>query len=217
MGALMHSAVTYHKHEPWEEYSTLLGDIELNSNRLLELSLANYTQDNDVNIAQDNFYRWQADLSRIYSTSDLTLHFVLATGQMTIDGVPLSYNQGLSTRWNQVISASSAQSSFTISVGSMGLDGYSLTTRVFLRLEVINASSGFAYVLVTKENNAPITDLDNKNFRVNGLATLNVTSLYDRSREALVYRLGYQGNPPSVEVRVWDHRGILVVGQKSAT
>jgi len=35
IGALMHRAVTYYKHEPWQEYLTLIGSIELNSRRLV--------------------------------------------------------------------------------------------------------------------------------------------------------------------------------------
>ncbi len=43
IGVLMHRAGTYYKHEPWEEYLMLIGNIELNCRRLVELSLANYT------------------------------------------------------------------------------------------------------------------------------------------------------------------------------
>ena len=46
MGAIIHRAGTYYKHEPWEEYLTLISDIEVNSRRLVELSLVNYTNSN---------------------------------------------------------------------------------------------------------------------------------------------------------------------------
>jgi hypothetical protein len=49
ISALMHRAVTYYRHEPWEEYLALIGNIELNSHRLVELSLANYTNPIKVN------------------------------------------------------------------------------------------------------------------------------------------------------------------------
>ena len=50
---------TYYKNEPWEEYTTLVGNIELNSQRLLELSLDNYVQTGNDKIFEENFIKWQ--------------------------------------------------------------------------------------------------------------------------------------------------------------
>ena len=59
IGAVMHNAATYYKNEPWEEYATLVSNIELNSQRLLKLSL------NEGNFSR-NFKEWQSDLVVLY-------------------------------------------------------------------------------------------------------------------------------------------------------
>jgi len=68
IGAVMHNATTYYKTEPWEEYVTLVGNIELNSKRLLELSP---TQDEFAK----NFKEWQSDLSQLYPGAGIKLSY----------------------------------------------------------------------------------------------------------------------------------------------
>src|SRR5512139_3795263 len=75
IGALMHGAITYYKHEPWEEYSTLIGDIELNTRRDVELSLSDYSTSSveDDSILGVNLETWQKDLKNIYPSSGIVL------------------------------------------------------------------------------------------------------------------------------------------------
>ena len=68
IGAVMHNAATYYKNEPWEEYTTLVSNIELNSQRLLELSL---NPDDFVN----NFNKWQSDLASLYPGAGIKLSY----------------------------------------------------------------------------------------------------------------------------------------------
>jgi hypothetical protein len=68
IGAIMHNAVTYYRSEPWEEYTTLVGNIELNSQHLVELS-------NDQNEFEDNFDGWQSDLTRLYPGAGIKLSY----------------------------------------------------------------------------------------------------------------------------------------------
>jgi hypothetical protein len=68
IGAVMHNAATYYKNEPWEEYTTLVSNIELSSQRLLELSL---NPDDFAN----NFYKWQADIPSLYPGAGIKLTY----------------------------------------------------------------------------------------------------------------------------------------------
>ena len=76
IGALMHSAITYYKHEPWEEYSALIGDVEINSRRVVELCLANYTNSiQDESILNVTLHKWEKDLTEIYD--DVNWNYVV--------------------------------------------------------------------------------------------------------------------------------------------
>jgi len=107
IGALMHGAITYYKHEPWEEYSTLIGDIEINSRRLVELSLADYSN----SLVEDNstlgvyLGNWQTDLIRIYPSSGIVL-----------ESNPLSYELKNSSRVNSTTSESMARAAFHLTL-----------------------------------------------------------------------------------------------------
>ena len=68
IGAVMHNAATYYKNEPWEEYATLVSNIELNSQRLLKLSL------NEGNFSR-NFKEWQSDLAILYPGEGIKLSY----------------------------------------------------------------------------------------------------------------------------------------------
>ncbi len=216
IAALIHSAVTYYKHEPWEEYTTLIGDLELGSKRLVELSLVNYTHGTDLTVLGANLERWQEDLVRIYANGEVALSSSLTSGQRNLNGLPLTFSQGLVRDWNKDWSASSAQSDFTLNMGSIGLNGYRFTSTAFLSLRVlnhtaINATTSEAYVVVRGDNNLPVSELTKANFKINGVNPSLVSAIYDRGY-ALVYKLTYQDITLPV-IEVWDARGIRVVAQ----
>jgi hypothetical protein len=204
LGALMNRAVTYYKHEPWEEYLTLIGNIELSSNTLVELSLTNYTnaQTPDVNILKNNLDQWQINLTRIYP------------GQ----GVSLNSTYCYITRdWNKTSSFSNATVSFTLNVASIGLTGYKFTATAFLNLTILSQTGNQLNVTVKIEGGRPLTGLGKENFRVSNssmvLTVMNVTGYYDQ-REALVYTIQCnQTITTPITVSVWDLRGIQVVAK----
>jgi hypothetical protein len=68
IGAIMHNAVTYYRSEPWEEYTTLVSNIELNSQHLVELS-------HDPAEFENNFNEWQSDLTRLYPGVGIKLSY----------------------------------------------------------------------------------------------------------------------------------------------
>lgn len=215
IGALLHGAITYYKHEPWEEYSTLIRDVELNSRQLLELSIVDYTQTGNQNVLNESLTRWQQDLLRMYPGSGINLEFTLANGPTNIFGKTLTFDRGLVRVWNQTESFSSAKANFKLSISSMGIAGYEFTAEIFLRLNIIgyDASTNKVTLMVTGDDNIPISNLGSSNFKVNNAAINNVTSVYDPSYAALKYVISYQGpSPPMVEV--WDQRGIHIIGYR---
>jgi len=209
IGALMHRAVTYYKHEPWEEYLTLIGNIELNSHRLVELSLANYThaEENNIYILRDNLQKWQNDLTRIYPGYGISLNYELASG------TNYNYYLGLTRHWNKTASFSAANASFTLDITSIGLTGYKFMATVFLNLTILNTAGNEITVTVKGEDGTPITNLKKDSFQVSNLNITGVTPQYDQ-KEVLVYTIKCDRTiPPSVTVKVWDERGIQVTAK----
>jgi hypothetical protein len=203
IGALMHGAVTYYKHEPWEEYLTLIANIELNSRQLVELSLSNCTQTLDDNILETNMDNWQADLNTMYPSSGIAL---------------TATSMELTRSWNQTAAISSGRSDFTLDIRSIGLTGYKFTAAAFLNLTILNVDSSNITVTVKGEDRMPLTDLNKNNFRVIEPAntTINkVTPLY-HSTEIFVYVINFDAPITGpVTVTVWDQRGIYVTARRA--
>jgi len=204
LAALMNRAVTYYTHEPWEEYLTLIGNIELSSNRLIELSLTNYTNaaTPDPNILKNALDQWQINLTRIYPGR----------------GVSLNYsNYFIVPDWNKTSSSSKATASFTVDIASIGLSGYKFTATAFLNLTVLATSTYQINVTVKVEDGRPLTNLGKANFQVSNssmsFTIMNVTGYYDQ-REALVYTIECnQTITTPITVSVWDPRGIQVMAK----
>ncbi|MEM3551299.1 MAG: hypothetical protein QXV01_09450, partial [Candidatus Bathyarchaeia archaeon] len=182
IGALMHRAVTYYRHEPWEEYLALIGNIELNSKRLVELSLANYSFTLNQDILKSNLEKWSVDVSKIYLGRGVTLNYSLASGYYNVYGTPIYYNLGLNHSWWKPNSFTAANATFTLDIASIGLQAYKFTAKTSLKL--MNASkltrmavkssepTRYIYtinVTVTDENNNPITSLRKENFIISDL------------------------------------------------
>jgi len=199
---LLHRTVTYYKHEPWEEYLALIGSIELNSERLVTLSLANYTQTLNQDILTENLEKWQIDIMKIYSGRGISL---------TYETAYLNYS------WEKQQSLSVANVTFTLDIESIGLKGYKFTVVKLLNLTIIAIDESSIIVTVKDENKAPVTDLE-ENFKVidantnSTLEDIEVTSDYDE-KEQLIYRLRLLCNctvPTPVVVEVWSPENIRV-------
>ena len=202
IGALLHGAVTYYRHEPWEEYSTLIRDVELNSRQLVELSLVDYTQTGNPNVLSESLSSWQQDLLRIYPGIGINLEFTLANGQ------------GLFSEWNQPVSYSAAKANFSLSISSVGITGYAFTAETLLKLNIerYDPNTNTTTLTVTSENNIPVSNLNSGNFKVNALP-VNLTSSFNQGSLALKYVMSYEGqSPPTIEE--WDQRGIHIIGYK---
>jgi hypothetical protein len=196
IGALMHSAITFYRHEPWEEYATQIGDVEINSAKLVELSLASYTNGpSNSTILNDNLEKWQSDLLQIYPSSGVILKSVI-----------YGMTQGLNP---------SARVDFTLNINSIGLTGYKFSARSALRVDIIRVYSpdSVSYeitAVIKDESGQPIPNLKTSNFRINNTSPTAVSSFYDTTY-VLEYVIEYQGSLPAT-LEVTDNRGIRAVG-----
>lgn len=205
IGAILYSAVTYYKHEPWEEYLTLVGNVELSSRSLVALSLSNYTHTLNTNILKANLEQWQSNLTKIYPGHGIALTYSLASGT------------GLTHDWNKTASFSAANATFNLNITSVGLTGYKFIATAFLNLTILNVdnTTNKINVTVTGEDRMPITNLKKDNFQVDGLNIITVTSHYDPDY-MLVYTINCETSPPlNATVRVLDQRGIQVIAKKT--
>ena len=211
IGAIMYSAETYYRYEQWEEYVTFLEHVKLNTIRLVEISLANYTASGNNSTLKDNLNQWQNDLRKAYPGYGLILTYDLA------DGTNINYSQGLASRWNETVSYSTANATLALNITSVGLKGFRFMATAFLSLTIVNftAPTDEITVAVTKENEMPVTDLKRGNFRVDGLNIENVTSSYHEDY-MLVYTIKCnQTIPAPVTVTVRDQRGIKVIAKNT--
>ena len=211
VGAILYSAVTYYRHEPWEEYLTLIGNVEQSSRGLVALSLSNHTHTLDTNILKANLERWQINLAKIYSGHGIALTYSLASG------TEYSYSLGLTYDWSETSSFSAANVTFNLNITSVGLTGYKFIATAFLNLTILNVDSiaNKTDVVVTGEDGMPIAHLKEDNFQVDGLNITDVTSRYDPDY-IIVYTIDCETSPPpDATVRVWDQRGIKVVAKNT--
>ncbi len=213
IGALMHRAVTYYKHEPWEEYLTVIGNIELNSRRLVELSLSNYTQSFDQAVLKSSLEKWQNDLIHIYLGRGVQMSQTVSQGLYNVYGASTNYTQGLNCTWMQKSAYSTANASFSVNMTSIGLTGYRFISSAFLNLTTINVTTNTITVFVAAEDNQPVTGLSISNFQVEGYSITDVKKSQDQT-----YRVVYEikcGSTISgpVNVTVWDARGIKVTSR----
>ncbi len=215
LGAMLHVSVTYYKHEPWEEYLTLIGNIELGSEGLVNLSLANYTNSatTDSTVLDNNLQKWQNDMSKIYQGFGVALNYTTAHGTYNAFGTSLHYSSGISNTWLVPSSTSAANASFTVDVNSIGLTGYKFTSIAFLNLKILSASTSTKEITVTvkRENLDPVSALTATNFQVVGQNITKVTQHYDPTN-VIAYVIQCSGTfTLPVTVKLCDDRGIMVV------
>lgn len=210
LSVTMYSASTYYKSERWEEYITLIDHVKLNTIRLVELSLANYTKNpSDPSILKANMMNWQNDLKKAYPGQGVVLTYELSDGfyQFYDYGISVSYYEGLALNWSQSTSISAANATFTLSFESIGLEGYKFVATPYVALKILNATSSEIFVAVNREEAAPITGLTKEHFSI-GVSIDKVTPQYDSS-ELLIYRIFCEEVIPSpATVTVVDLRGI---------
>ncbi len=201
---LLHEAATYYTHEPWDEYVGLIGNVELSFTRLLEISLANYTQNQTLTILNDNLAQWQNDLPQIYPGRGVYVDYVLTD------------EDGLDESWATVSSFSRASADLFIDISSIGLSGYSISSEVSLNVEVqiIGPESDQVELVITRENNVLVDGLGIDNFAILSDPSREIIRVDDHYNETnvLVYTITCDGViPGDFLIEVQDKRGVKVV------
>ncbi len=232
VGSIMYGAVTYFRHERWEEYLAVIDAVEMSSYRLVEISLANYTMTGNQTVLRTNLDKWQRDLMKTYTGLGVVLSSRLANNTQGIYGVNIQYSGGLAKDWSKRVSFSAANATFDLNITSVGLYEYKFVTPVFLKMNITEAlyypSSDKVGVrlIIQKENLIPLINLQAANFiefKVNGEDKSFTFYRYFDSQihNAFVYELRYvhgSSNPGTlgnVTISVVDARGIKVTCQVS--
>jgi len=227
LASIMYGAITYFRHERWEEYLAVIDAVRTNSHRMVEISLANYTLTGNQAVLKSNLEKWQRDLLETYAGLRIGLESNLINGTQDIYGMAVQYNMSLAKDWNKQVSFSAANVTFDLNLTSVGLYGYKFITPVFLKMDIIDAlyfeSSNEVGVrlIVQREDLIPINDLEAANFiefQVDGEnKTFAFNHYFDiETLNAFVYELRYssQTQPSSITITVYavDSRGIKVEG-----
>ncbi len=203
IGGIMYTSVTYYKNEPWEEYLTLISNIELSLSRIVEISLSNYTNSTgpDPFILRENLNQWQMDLTKIYPGYGISLNSVFED------------QTGIETLWNQRVSYSEAKVNFNMNIESLGLTEYRFTTTELLKLNIRDLNTTAITVTVTKEGDVPIFNLKKENFQIVGGPNITlINSQYDDAYTH-IYTIYCDGSISSpLTLVVCDQRGIIVKG-----
>lgn len=240
--AVMFSAVTYFSHERWEEYIIVIDGIRTGTASVLQLSLANYTQTLNNTVLKTNLDAWRQDVGRAYSGFGAILSSTPASGTYSAYGMSLNYVNGLASNWNQQPFFSAANTTGSLNITSIGLEGYKFKASVFLKMQIADAiyysgkGSGPNYlgvrVIVNAEGLEVITNLQKSNFVLFQIGGVNQTYTFLRYYESVshsgapalntyVYEMRYEvaSKPGSVtaKVSVVDARGIKVTGQATLT
>jgi hypothetical protein len=240
--AVMFSAVTYFSHERWEEYIIVIDGIRTGTANVLQLSLANYTQTLNNTVLKTNLDAWRQDVGRAYSGFGAILSSTPASGTYSAYGMSLNYVNGLASTWNQQISFSAANTTGSLNITSVGLEGYKFKSSVFLKMQIADviyyAGKGSdpnyigVRVIVYAEGLEVITNLQKSNFVLFQIGGVNQTYTFLRYYESVshsgvpalntfVYEMRYQvvSKPGSVKAKVSaiDARGIKVTGNATLT
>jgi len=224
--AVMFSAVTYFKHERWEEYLIVIDGIKAGTANLLTVSLANYTQTGNTSVLKTNLNEWRQDVKSAYSGLGVILNYSLASGSYAVYAMTPNYNLGLNSSWYKSLSWSAANATLSVNMTSAGLTGYTFASAVFLRMNITEvvwySKQNKQYLLIVltvdKEGPAPITNLQAGNFvQVNvSDAPRNFASrrYYSITYGCFVYEIrvnSVTSKPLSVDVTLVDNRSIKTV------
>jgi len=228
IGTIMYSTVTYFRHERWQEYQMVIGNIESSSQQVVEISLANYTWTMNNAVLRDNLVRWQSDLRKAYPGFGISLGYLLPNGSQQAYGLNITYIQGLASQWNNPTSYSAANVTLSLNLTSVGLTGYKFIASAFLGV-ILNATYDgndlVIFIAVEKEDATPVTNLNKNSFSINNESLANIkstlTHFYEMDNGVLriIYRiviLNYP-KPSNVLVAVVDSRKITVVANSTVT
>lgn len=233
VGAIMYGAVTYFRHERWEEYLSLIDTLKIGSRRVVEISLANYTLSMNDNALKDNLNKWRINLTRAYSGFGVVLSPEFTDGLYQVYDLNINYSLGLSSHWHANVSFSAANATLHMDITSIGLTGYKFISAPFVRAEILSANYSASEksltikLAVDKEDLVPITNLPKSSFSLSinvsdqwQSANFSSSRYYDSDANRFIYEL-YSDNlnsqPSMASVTIVETRNIKVVTNSTVT
>ncbi len=246
VSTIMYGTVTYYRHERWEEYLSLIDTLKINSRRVVEISLANYTRSPyDNRILRENLHQWQSDIRKAYPGLGPILTYTLTNSTIEIEygdeDVEVEYINGLAIDWYNETSArafSAANVTFHMNITSVGLTGYKFISASFIIEEILSAvydaseKSLAVKLSLDKEGLVPIINLPKDSFSLSVKNTsgqwlsldFSLGRYYDSdpSINRFVYELykdelSPQEEPSAVSVTTIETRNIKVVANSTVT
>lgn len=232
ISAILYGTVTYFRHERWQEYLIMIDGIETGTQRVVEISLANYTQTLSNNtILKNNLDKWRSDIKKAYAGFGVILSYNLENGLRYAYGLNINYNLGLAYKWYEKTSFSAANATVNLNVTSIGLTGYRFIASALLREWIRNAKYSYdkktqkytltIYLSIDKEGLITVTNLQKSNFslKVNGLPTdFTLGRYYSTTYNSFIYEIradNLSSQPLSLSVTVNDTRNIMVVASST--
>ena len=240
VAVFVYSTVTYYRYQRWEEYLTIVDYIRRNSQKVLRIGLANFTQnflegtvrnkeEYEAYTLRGLFNSWERDLQKIYAGIGVDLEFNAVGNRLIASKWTVNDNSHIiKCFWYNPDSISSACANLSIALFSYGFYGYHTILEEYLRLQVdtsyidMNKSKIQSLnVIVTKENENPCFGLTNSNFEV--IWFNNETNSWDEASIANVtyngggcYTLNFTNPIPKpyykwLFISVTDQRGIVTV------
>lgn len=241
VAVFVYSTVTYYRYQRWEEYLTIVDNIRRNSQKVLRIGLANFTQNFLEGRVRDKgeyeaytlrglFNSWERDLQKIYAGIGIDLEFN-AVGNRLIASKWTVNNSShiIKCFWYGSDSVSSAFANISISLSSYGFYGYHIVSEEYLRLQVDTSymeselqNITSLNVIVTKEGENPVCGLSPSNFlikrfdrEIDTWRQVNVTDVaYDGEGN---YTLHFESDPIEKPYYKWlfisvrDQRGIVTL------
>ncbi len=222
IGVIMYGTVTYFKHERWQEYLMIVDNVEMGSQRVVEISLANYTSTfNDRQVLNRSLNQWQTNLTKAYPGFGVAL----TCSDATID----NGTRPVTSQTNNIMYFSSANATLNIDMTSVELTGYKFVASAFLGA-ILNATYEsndlVIFIAVEKEESAPVTNLNKNSFSINNESLANIdsklTHFYGVDNDnvlRIIYRIVIRNYPRASNVRVAivDTRGIKVIANSTVT
>ena len=241
VASIMYGAVTYFRHERWEEYLAVIDAVKINSHRLVEISLANFTLSMNNDTLKHNLNKWRIDITKAYSGFGIVLSPRLADDLYQAYNLDINYSLGLSYKWYTNVSFSAANVTLHVDATSIGLTGYKFISAPFVREEILSAvydpsksPSLIIKLAVDKEGLIPITNLPKSSFSLNvkrpplgqwqSIEDFSLSSYYDSDQfNRFIYKLYIEIPPPLppflsvVSVTATETRNIKVVANSTST
>ncbi len=219
IGTIMYGTIMYFRHERWQEYLMIIDNVELGSQRVIEISLANYTSTFNPQILTDNLNQWQTNLTKAYPGLGVALTYFDDTIGIDAENVTAQIDETGPGEYTNYFS--NATATLNIDMTSVGLTGYRFIASAFLGV-ILNVESNDGNnltisIAVEKEDGTPVTNLDTDNFLINNKTLDNFQNskltheyIEENGLIRIVYNIVASG-VQAQEVAVVDHRDIKVI------